>query len=153
MNLIVTVEDPTKPICVELVSGLSAEESVLYGGAPDAIATIPKGVDGQGGAFVVAWLEGEGVACGAIRPMNDGVAAEVKRMYVKPSARRRGISRHVLAKLESLAREFGYSILRLETGNLQPEAISLYESSGFERIPCYGQYADDPYSVCFEKQL
>ena len=55
--------------------------------------------------------------------------------------------------LESAAREHGYSTLRLETGTRQPEAIGLYRSAGYGEIPCFGAYADDQFSVCFEKRL
>ena len=74
-------------------------------------------------------------------------------MYVAPSARGRGLSRAVLEALENEARQLGYEFVRLETGDRQPEAIKLYASSGFEPIPRYGPFADDPRSVCFEKRL
>lgn len=74
-------------------------------------------------------------------------------MFVTPAHRGRGIGQQVLAALESRARELGYSILRLETGNGQPEAIRLYTSVGYREIPCFGEYVDDPLSICFEKHL
>ena len=74
-------------------------------------------------------------------------------MYVVPDARGRGLSRLVLGALEQEARSLGYSFVRLETGNLQAEAIALYVSSGFGPIPPYGPFVDDPKSVCFEKRL
>jgi putative acetyltransferase len=74
-------------------------------------------------------------------------------MYVEPAARRRGVARKVLEKLESVAHERGYAALRLETGIRQPEAIGLYEAAGFHRIQCYGMYIDNPRSVCYEKRL
>jgi putative acetyltransferase len=74
-------------------------------------------------------------------------------MYVAPAARGRGLSRLLLAALEDEARQLGYSLVRLETGDRQPEAIKLYASSGFEPIPRYGPFVDDPRSVCFEKRL
>ncbi len=58
-----------------------------------------------------------------------------------------------LAALEQMALKFGYLTLRLETGARQPEAIALYESHGFHRIPPYGPYVDDPLNICFEKEL
>lgn len=74
-------------------------------------------------------------------------------MYVAPDVRRGGVGRGLLAEMERLAIEFGYRILRLETGNRQPEAIALYESSGFRRIAPYGCHVGDPLSVCFEKSV
>ena len=74
-------------------------------------------------------------------------------MFVEPGARGLGISRVILKKLEETALSFGYDTLKLETGTKQPEAIRLYETSGFYRIPCYGIYTDNPWSVCYEKKL
>jgi GNAT superfamily N-acetyltransferase len=73
-------------------------------------------------------------------------------MYVVAPARRRGVARSLLAELERRAAEFGYSLIQLETGNRQPEAIALYESCGYHRIPPYGSHVGDPVSVCFQKE-
>ena len=77
---------------------------------------------------------GTAVGCGALRALGDGVA-EVKRMYVVPEARGRGVSKVVLAGLEDAARSRGWTLLRLETGPRQPEAIALYEGAGYRPIP------------------
>jgi len=92
------------------------------------------------------------VACGAYRPMSPDVA-EIKRMYVDPDYRCRGLGRRILRELEGRARRDGYARARLETGTLQPEAIRLYERAGYHRIDCYGLYVGNPRSVCFEKDL
>ena len=105
-----------------------------------------------GGTFVVGWEDGEPVACGGVMRY-DETTAEIRRMYVAPSARGRGLSRLLLAALEDEARELGYELVRLETGDRQPEAIKLYVSSGFAPIPRFGPFVDDPRSVCFEKRL
>jgi GNAT superfamily N-acetyltransferase len=102
--------------------------------------------------FLVASIDGQVVGCGALRYLEPGVG-EVKRMFVLPEFRGRGIARHILSALESTARERGYSTLRLETGTRQPEAIGLYRSAGYSEIPCFGEYADDLFSVCFEKRF
>ena len=106
-------------------------------------------------AFVIARLGGDAVGCGALRPygVEEPHIAEIKRMYVRPAVRGRGVSRSILAKLEALAREFGYSVIRLETGLLQPEAIHLYVKAGYTRIARYGIYKDNTMSACFEKKL
>ena len=106
------------------------------------------------GAFVVAWIDGEPAGCGALRgsPELPG-EGEIKRMYSTPAARGRGVGRAVLRHLEELARELGYERLRLETGTAQPEAIALYESSGWHRIDSYGRYQGHPASVCLGKTL
>jgi len=101
----------------------------------------------------VAWLDEKPVGCGALRPMPETTIAEIKRMYVQPAARGQGIARHMLTKLEYLAGVFGYQKIRLETGIYQPEAIRLYEKNGYARIACYGMYADDSLSVCYEKTI
>ncbi len=100
--------------------------------------------------YLGAAVSGRLVACAAIQPV-DARTAEVKRMYVRPMYRRRGIARQVLAALEELAWTSGYTVLRLETGDYLPEVVKLYTSSGYLPIPCYGEYAGNPNSVCFEK--
>jgi putative acetyltransferase len=102
--------------------------------------------------FLVARIDGEAVACGAIRGLEPGVA-EVKRMYVRDAARGRGVGRRILTALESKAREAGVSRLRLETGTAQPEAIALYTSAGFVAMEAFGEYTGNDYSRCFEKKL
>ena len=107
------------------------------------------------GIFLVAWLDGEPAGCGAVRRVIGGPAeaGEIKRMYTVPAARRRGVSRALLARLEAEAAALGYASLQLETGLRQPEAIALYEAAGYHRIPSYGQYEGDELSVCFAKDL
>jgi len=98
---------------------------------------------------------GTALGCGALRALEDGVA-EVKRMYVVPAARGRGLSKAVLAGLEDAARARGWTTLRLETGPLQPEAIALYAGAGYEPIGAFGAYAGDrdaAESLFFEKRL
>jgi GNAT superfamily N-acetyltransferase len=101
---------------------------------------------------VVAYLDGEAVGCGAFKKFDDDTA-EVKRMFVAFPHRRRGIAEKVLHELEQWARELSYSSLVLETGIVQPEALGLYSKSGYRRIPNYGQYANMPKSVCFQKTI
>ena len=114
----------------------------------------PEMVTRPSGAFVVAWLDGEPVGCGAVRPLHGRAGiGEIKRMYTSPIARRRGVSRTVLDRLESIASELGYRRLQLETGTPQPEAIGLYESAGWHLIEPYGHYKDAPTSRCFAKDL
>src|SRR5690606_12365017 len=86
------------------------------------------------GAFLVAWLDGAPVGCGAVRRI-DGDTAEIKRMYVAPTLRDRGIGRVLLAGLEAAARELGVRRLVLETGVRQHAAIALYARAGFREIP------------------
>ncbi len=92
------------------------------------------------------------VGCGAFKPF-DADAVEIKRMYVPPSRRQKGIASLVLHGLESWARELGHTRCVLETGQMQPEAIALYSKRGYRVIPNYGQYVGVESSVCFEKRL
>ena len=101
---------------------------------------------------VVAYENGKPVACGALKAYAPGIM-EVKRMYTLPESRGKNIATQVLAELETWARELGYKTCILETGLRQPEAIRLYEKSGYRRIANYGQYAGVANSVCFEKHL
>jgi putative acetyltransferase len=102
--------------------------------------------------FVVARLESGPVGCGGLRRLGPD-QAEVKRMYVAPRFRGKGYSRQILVFLEATAKRSGYTKLLLETGSEQPEAIGLYRSAGYREIPLYGEYRENPYSVCFEKQI
>jgi GNAT superfamily N-acetyltransferase len=151
VSIEVNVESPHSADALALIRDLSAELGARYGD-DGAGAFKPGDVDVAGAAFVVARLDGRPVGCGALRPLKPGVG-EVKRMYVEPSMRGRGISRLILRKIEAVAVEFGYRTLRLETGLRQPEAIGLYETAGYRRAPCHGIYVDNPLSVCFEKEL
>jgi putative acetyltransferase len=149
--LVVTEVDPTAPEAADLICALDRDLGARYPGFPI------HGIDAAnfrktGGVFLVGRLAGVAVACGALRPMEDG-AVEVKRMYVSDGHRGRGFGRAMLLALEEIAGPRGYSIIRLETGGNQPEAIALYESAGYQTIPCYGDHASDPLSRCFEKRL
>ncbi|MEZ4777624.1 MAG: GNAT family N-acetyltransferase [Bacteroidia bacterium] len=101
---------------------------------------------------VVAYEAGKPIGCGAIKEFAPDTM-EVKRMYVFPESRGKGIAAQILAELENWASEMGYPKCVLETGLKQPEAIRLYEKSGYRRIPNYGQYAGVENSVCFEKRV
>jgi GNAT superfamily N-acetyltransferase len=101
---------------------------------------------------VVCYENGLPIGCGAIKAF-DGEAMEVKRMYVSPDGRNKGIATRVLAELETWAFEMGYPKCVLETGKRQPEAIALYEKNGYRRTENYGQYVGVENSVCFAKVL
>ncbi|MBB5138640.1 GNAT superfamily N-acetyltransferase [Thermocatellispora tengchongensis] len=114
----------------------------------------PEGRSGvhERARFLVARVGDEAVGCGAVQPAEPGVA-ELKRMYVAPAFRGRGIARGLLAALEDLARAMEYRALRLATGLKQPEAIALYESSGYTLTPPYGKYVRQPATRCYLKEL
>lgn len=126
----------------------------LYGGD----VTTWKHVPPQGTWLVLREDDGTPVGCGGVIPLTvaePGASAdqgEIKRVYVVPSARGRGLSRLLMQELTALAPSLGYQELWLETGVLQPAAVALYESLGWHRIPSYGPYADEQ-SVCFGLQI
>ncbi|KQQ01437.1 MULTISPECIES: GNAT family N-acetyltransferase [unclassified Rathayibacter] len=108
--------------------------------------------------FVVARDEqGEAVACGGLRPLDDSVLGpgviEVKRMFVARGARGSGVSTAVLRALEERARGRGAVRLVLETGTLQPDAIRFYTREGYTPIPLFGGYVGSEHSVCFALAL
>ena len=104
------------------------------------------------GVFLVTRIDGRAVACGGLCRFDDA-RAELKRMYVLPESRGRGLGRQLLEALEAEALRLGYRGIVLETGNRQPEALGLYLSVGYAPIPCYGAYASRALSMCFEKTL
>lgn len=152
MRLHIAREPADSMVAAQLMQALSAEQAALYEDEGDSGFHV-EDVAGPRGLFVVAWIDGKGIGCGALRPMENDAIAEVKRMYVQPPWRGKGIGRAILVRLEQAAREMGYDEVWLETGVRQPEAIGFYTHSGYARIPCYGEYAEDPDSVCFGKRL
>jgi GNAT superfamily N-acetyltransferase len=140
-----------------LTTALQQEYVRRYGGQ-DATPVHVSEFMVPRGTFVVGYLDGMAVACGGWRAHESGAQfadgdAELKRMYVVPVARGRGLSRVVLAELERRAVAAGRRRLVLETGIRQPEAIGLYISSGYAEIPRFGVYRHHPGCRCFGKLL
>jgi GNAT superfamily N-acetyltransferase len=139
-----------------LCAAQQAEMLALYEGEADIGPSrdAPMFVPPRGVFIVVRDDGGTAVACGGVtRFTYDESKGEVKRMYVTPEARGRGLGRLVLDELERHARELGFFALVLETGDRQEAALSLYESSGYERIASYPPYDTRELSLCFEKRL
>jgi GNAT superfamily N-acetyltransferase len=147
--------DPDPRLLVEQVQ----QEYVVRYGGPDETPLDPDVFDPPSGAFFVGYLDEIPVAIGGwrfrsgIAPLGRSRPAEVKRMYVVPGARRRGLARRVLVRLEDTAREAGADVMVLETGLMQPEAIALYEASGYEPVEAFGHYAWSPNARYFGKPL
>jgi len=133
-----------------LITAMAHELDLRYGDGGLSPATaedfLPPGL------LLVADLDGAPVGCGGIRPYG-GDGGEVKRMYVDPTVRGRGVARALLAALVAHARGHGMRRLVLETGTEQPEAVGLYESEGWTRIPAFGHYAHDPRTRCYGLSL
>ncbi len=102
--------------------------------------------------FLVARSDGVAVGCGAVRFVQ-GEYAEVKRMYVAPPWRGRGVAQALLRQIERLSQQKGFRVLRLETGVHQSEAIRLYERAGFSRCAAFGEYRENSVNLCYEKTL
>jgi GNAT superfamily N-acetyltransferase len=146
------------PAVQALVAEVQQEYVRRYGG-PDE-TPLPDGVfDAPEGAFFLGSVAGVPVAMGGWRLRRDvapwglAPAAEVKRMYVDPAARRRGHAARVLAHLERTAREAGAAAMVLETGLAQPEAIELYTAGGYREIEAFGYYSWSPSARYFGKRL
>lgn len=146
------------PDALLLVEAVQEEYVVRYGGR-DETPLDPMMFEPPAGSFFVGYLDDRPVASGAWRRRGDVEAcgttdtAEVKRMYVDAAVRGRGLARQMLAHLERTAGESGARAIILETGTAQPEAIALYESSGYTRISNFGHYAWSPDNRCFARRL
>jgi len=142
--------DSTNRDFIALVRLLDADLAVRDGKEHSFYATHNK-IDAIR-HVVLAYDDDEPVGCGALKEYVRGIM-EVKRMYVPPHGRRKGVASKVLEELEQWAGEMKYQKCILETGKKQPEAIALYKKSGYTVIPNYGQYAGVENSVCFEKEI
>jgi GNAT superfamily N-acetyltransferase len=145
------------PDAMALIDAVQAEYVVRYGG-PDETPLDPLMFEPPHGSFFVAYLDGAPVGTGAwrrsdVEALGTRRTAEVKRMYVVPAARGRGFARRMLAHLERTAQEAGAEALVLETGLRQPEAIALYESSGYTPVVRFGHYKDAPLSRYYGRRL
>jgi putative acetyltransferase len=147
-HMVVRLVEWDSPDFAALVSTLDAELEERYpglgtGGPPPAQDLL---------VVVIAYSGDAPIGCGALRELEPGVA-EIKRMFVVPEARRLGAARRMLEALETQGRALGYSAVRLGSGARQPEALALYESCGYCRIPLFGEYEGGTLCVCYEKAL
>jgi GNAT superfamily N-acetyltransferase len=155
MDVKVAQARPDSADAVALITELDGYLCPLYpkwnqsGLSPDRLVR-------EGVAFFIVYVDGAPAGCGCIKP-DEGIggSGELKRMYVRPRYRGQGLGRLMLDHLESFARQHGITILRLETGVYQPEAMRLYERMGYRPIPPF-----PPYDVCtgtlsrfYEKRL
>ncbi|CAN5642893.1 GNAT family N-acetyltransferase [soil metagenome] len=150
-ELTVRAEPYAGAVAQSLIEGVQADYVTRYGGR-DETAVDPAQFAPPGGLFLVAWLGDVPVGATGLRRLADGVG-EIKRMYVDPAHRGQGVARRLLAAVEQAARGLGYVRMQLETGMAQPEAMALYESSGYQRIPSYGYYRWSPQNACYAKAL
>jgi len=145
-------------VLIESRPALDAELSALVVAQQRELCQVGGGLEPRvvrphdDAAYLAVLVDGRVVACGAWRPLAPGTA-EIRRMYVRPAYRGRGIARQLIVALEEEILATDRSIVRLETGTYLPAAIALYRSAGYLPIPVYGEYVGNPYSVCFEKRL
>lgn len=132
--VIAAAEDVRSADAEQLMTELSAELAALYEVADGSAGFKASDVEVPRAAFVIARIDGFPVGCGALRPL-DASTGEVKRMYTRRGFRRKGVAQAILAELERLAIEFGYTTIKLQTGPKQLDAAALYELVGYHRIP------------------
>lgn len=136
----------------ELIAELDADLAVRYGSDGDPVLAHPEEFELPHGRFFVVTENGAALGCAGIRRIASGTA-ELKRMYVRPGVRGRGLARLLLATCEQAAAELGYDELWLETGDAQPEAVALYLSAGYQPVPSFGQYQHSPRSITLGKPV
>jgi len=151
MPVVIAPERPDSPDAVRLIDELESILDPLYPKTSRHGLSVEKLIVERVHFFVIR-SDGEAAGCGGVK-FYGGEYAEVKRMYVRPSFRGIGLARLMLDHLAETTRHLGVTLLRLETGIHQREAIGLYESWGFRRIAPFGEYKEDPLSLFFEKQL
>jgi putative acetyltransferase len=143
--------DPASPEARRLIVELDEYSEALY--PPESNHLVPADeLRRPNIVFLLAWLGAEAIGCGALVD-HAGEYGELKRVYVQPAWRRGGVAGAILAELFKQARSRGLRILRLETGNAQPEALALYERAGFQHRGPFGDYREDPLSFFMELEL
>ena len=146
------LSDPESRPASDLIAAMRVELNDVYEtfSRLDNPPLAPSELRAPGGAYVVGYEGTKAVAGGGVRRLTDGVA-EIKRMYVRPDARSRGVARALLEALEAAARSLGYLAVRLDTGPKQVHALALYRSAGYADV---APYNDNPFA-CFwgEKRL
>ena len=136
---------------VMLRAAQRAEIAIRYG-TPDSEPGPEPGAHDITAFFVAFGAEGEPLACGGVRRLNDD-EAEIKRMYARPEARGSGAATFIVRRLEEYGRDSGWRRLLLETGTEQPDAVRFYTREGYARIPNFGYYEGLDQSLCFGKDL
>jgi putative acetyltransferase len=151
MPLQITPERPDTEDAAELIRELDTHLHPLYPSESRHGYSVEKLIL-EGVSFFVMRYNEELAGCGALK-LFPADFAEVKRMYVRPQFRGMGFGKMMLDHLAAFARERGVSLLRLETGIHQAEAIGLYERMGFQQIGPFGDYREDPLSLFYEKRI
>lgn len=151
MGTSIEVESPGSPAARQIIAELEAELDPLYPDESQHGYSVDKLVS-EGVVFFLVRHAGEAVGCGGIQLFGFEYG-ELKRMYIRPPYRGLGLGRQLIHRLTEHARLHGVSVLRLETGIHQDEAIRLYEGMGFRQIPPFHPYQPDPLSLFYELVL
>ncbi len=149
-DISIAPESPRSPEVIALIRDLDAYQSALYPAESNHFIDIDA-LAADDVRFVVARREGAAIGCGALR-VRDGYG-ELKRMYVEPHSRGQQVGMRILATLEDIARAEGLTVVRLETGIAQPEALTLYEASGYRDCGPFGEYRPDVLSRFMQKRI
>jgi putative acetyltransferase len=150
-TLAIRREPPDRPDVMALIEALDAYANALYPPESNHLLDI-SALSDPAVTFLVVRDGNAAVGCGALLRDPRGFG-EVKRMYVRPDQRGRGIGRRLLAEIEAIACGAGLPVLRLETGVHNTEALALYRRGGFAECAPFGDYAPDPLSVFMEKRV
>ena len=151
MPTVITAEHPASADATALIAELDGHLTPLYPSESRHGFSVEKLIT-DAVAFFVIRDDGAPAGCGGIKLFGTEYG-EIKRMWVRPNFRGLGYGKAMLDHLAEYARQHGVGVLRLETGIHQHAAIRLYEREGFKRIPPFGNYRDDPVSLCYEKQI
>jgi putative acetyltransferase len=146
----IAIESPDQPEVEAMFAEARALYLGMYPGGRNRLATIAD-LSRPDTTFWVVREDGKAIGCGALT-RNEGWA-EIRRMYVTASARRRNVGALILETIEERAQKEAIPILRLETGERQSAAISLYRANGYKPRGPFGSYPDDPNSLFMEKRL
>ncbi len=148
MQLIRTTSE--NPDFQKLVVLLDAVLKVLDGEEHDFYAQYNKSDTIKN--VVVVYENNQPLGCGAFK-FYENKTVEIKRMYVLPEQRGKGIAHQILQELENWAKELDFNCCVLETGKKQVEAIGLYQKAGYHIISNYGQYIGMENSICMQKEI
>jgi GNAT superfamily N-acetyltransferase len=140
------------PDAAALTAEMASEVSQLYGHF-DALAGLEADAfEPPAGLFLVAYDESGAVACAGYRRI-EPTLAQVQRVFVRPIARGRQLSRTLMHEIEARAAAAGYTTLRLHTGVRQPVAVRLYEDLGYQPIDRFPPYEGDSLGLCYAKRI
>lgn len=134
-----------------LERALDAELLQIYPSLPIEILQL-RTVDGVVPLGILALDDDAAVGCGALQHVRAGVL-EIRRMFVRPDCRRRGVARALVRALVARARAQGATTVRLVTGDRQPAAVALYLEAGFSQVSGFDGEAPGPHALCFQTDV